>query len=725
MLALQFYEGDALEAAELAKLICDIEPQKRTYVDFAVCYRRDTPQRLADAVAEIARTKFDSVHMIQGKRNGKGWPQGPNDLWAETMMRASMMKREKKTQADAILTFEPDCIPMRPDWIDVLRSEWAKTDGLGLDIFGHAHSNHINGNLVARIGLLRKYPVLNGSGNQGWDAFHGTLLLKIGRDSFSIFQHYRMRGANRNVVERLRKDGAIPALFHGIKKYDGFNAVREMIGDGSFQERSKPQPDLRKDQTCIITLGRYGDILNILPLAKHLNDAGDRPAIMISNRFSDIKPLCDYADFIEFDGDHSEYTEALSIAHADFRRVADAAVYGDGLVIKQPATRSFQEEAYFRAGFHELFTTGKADEIKVSKIKSDNPHKGKILLFLNGHSSPIDATTRARIISICEKSNKPFVDMSSVKLPSFSHLETALREASLVITIDTGSLHLCGAVGTPYIALVSDSPTMWHGAHTRGNCIMRARYSQAGKWLPQIKAAIESEWSNKPRISSASYVPPFIGEGAHRRNFMAEITRRSAAFIGGIKSIVVRDEEIEERFTESSGRSLPRIKAVIDAAMKSVGDEPIIFANTDTCFATNIVDQILSQAIGAPCAWASRRDFKSVQDPIHDSDIGSGIDYVGTDLFMLTKAWWNENRAEYPDEMLIATEGWDSVLRELMRLKGGVKMHNIIYHEMHPSTWENPRNRYRLESQRVSLKAASDWFKGNGLDPKTFGIKVS
>lgn len=238
-IALQIYNGDAWIGLRLVKLICSFE-KFRDDIEFIVSARRGTNPDVVADIVKVASTKFKSVSVIKGKRFGDGWPLGPNDLWAETMMRVSQLHGAGKIKSSGVLTVESDCIPLRPGWLDALADEWSVASK-SHECLGHAHGDpptHINGNAIFACDVTIKHPELNGSDSRsGWDAYHGKLLLQIGKDTPLIYQRYRITEITRAEVEAIRKDGQIPALFHGIKKGIGIEIIEEMIADGSFFKR--------------------------------------------------------------------------------------------------------------------------------------------------------------------------------------------------------------------------------------------------------------------------------------------------------------------------------------------------------------------------------------------------------------------------------------------------------------------------------------------------------
>lgn len=245
MLMLQVCPLDVYKGQELTRLICDIEPTKRSDVEFGIAWRRDTNAFAVRELATIAKSKFAVVHAFPGKRRSTGHPLGCNDLWQESMDNVLRMTRSGSTKASGVLTFEADCIPLRPDWINVIKSEWIDAFMAGKLVMGHAHSKpsdtpptHINGNAVFASNILEKHSTLGDSnGRNGWDTHSGKLLLNIGQDTFAIAQKYRIEKITRPEIEAIRKHGFIPALFHGIKTPDSIKIVREMIADGTFNSR--------------------------------------------------------------------------------------------------------------------------------------------------------------------------------------------------------------------------------------------------------------------------------------------------------------------------------------------------------------------------------------------------------------------------------------------------------------------------------------------------------
>lgn len=256
MLALQCFEEDAAQALELTRLLVEIEPEMRPDIEFALIHTRKVPRSTASAILDAARARFPNVVAIQSRRFGTGWPMGCNDLWQDGM---AQIEENSRIKAEAIFTFEPDCVPMRPDWINVLKAEWRRAKARGKECVGHIHYEprpHINGNAVFARGILNRHKELYGcSATTGWDVEHGPLLLKLGEDTAAITQVYKTRDqVTAEWLKDQRKDGIVPAIVHGIKNNSGIKAVRSMMATDTFGEQPVDLAPIDKSGSVLISI---------------------------------------------------------------------------------------------------------------------------------------------------------------------------------------------------------------------------------------------------------------------------------------------------------------------------------------------------------------------------------------------------------------------------------------------------------------------------------------
>lgn len=214
--ALQVCPFDIEAATELGAIIADIASENRQDKEFWIIHRSDTnPQKVVN-LRNILGRKFNA-QSFTARTHGEGWPAGSNALWYSTMVEAWHRAREGYTKADGILTFEPDCVPLRPDWFEALESEWIKHEK---PIVGHLHhGNHINGNAMFDMRLLERHSNVKWCSyeNTGWDWVNREYFVKIGCDTAMIWQRYQCQSITEAAFLAIRKDGQRPALLHGVK----------------------------------------------------------------------------------------------------------------------------------------------------------------------------------------------------------------------------------------------------------------------------------------------------------------------------------------------------------------------------------------------------------------------------------------------------------------------------------------------------------------------------
>jgi hypothetical protein len=219
--ALQISPIDAREAVDLVHLICDIQPSSKCKEprEWLISYRRDTPLDRIWNIQKTLAAKFEVVHVSQATRYANGWPAGPNALWLCTMVCAADLRKNRLIKSDGVLTFEPDNVPARRDWMDRLESAYEHRIQ---PILGNLHQgtipDHINGNAIFPVGFLKEYPeMLETPPSTAWDFYHRALLLTLAQDSPYLLQLYQRKKLTLEEWRALRKFTVRPALLHGIK----------------------------------------------------------------------------------------------------------------------------------------------------------------------------------------------------------------------------------------------------------------------------------------------------------------------------------------------------------------------------------------------------------------------------------------------------------------------------------------------------------------------------
>ena len=234
-LCLQCCPLDLDATGELVDLICDLEPEKRPDTEFFLCYRRDCPEpALVRAFEERAKRKFGRYKAFMARNFATGHAEGCNALAMSAFMEMSILHSQGICQNEAFLLFEPDCVPMLSDWLDVLSAEWERAKGLGKEAVGHWHQMHspdhlhLNGNAIFRTDFYNRHPTLHGGpGLQGWDFWHRSAYIALSCDSNYVFQLYGCPTITYEQLEGVLKNGVRPALLHGVKDASARQHIRQ------------------------------------------------------------------------------------------------------------------------------------------------------------------------------------------------------------------------------------------------------------------------------------------------------------------------------------------------------------------------------------------------------------------------------------------------------------------------------------------------------------------
>ena len=171
-------------------------------------------------------------------------------------------------------------------------------------------------------------------------------------------------------------------------------------------------------------------------------------------------------------------------------------------------------------------------------------------------------------------------------------------------------------------------------------------------------------------------------------------------------------------------RTLPFIHDMVEQAVAKTRKptDVVILINADICLTPWGADAIERAVEKYGACHCTRLNFPRPMPVVqHRSQMANGVWFAGTDLVAFTVKWWQENKAEFPD-MVLACEGWDLVMRNLINITGGVDVPDAIYHETHDNYWyDGARSRPRefpgnAHNQRLS-KAFFEANKSRGADP--------
>ncbi len=247
VVSLQYWEGDRDKALRLARLLAGVERMKRDDVIFLIVHRRDATAPDPETL-QILREKFGTVHVVKGVRPGEGHPDGCNALWVDTVTTLGMLAHHAKYA----FTTEADVIPLRRDWINVLKAEAAEMEASGKIVSGfwtaqgHEDLNyrqweHINGNMLVHTNISRKvHKIYYVPPGWAWDIWLSQFFKPFWKKGDWIYNGYtgaitdnpwespnKRKPWTADEFLELQEKGY--SLIHGVRGEEGFDFLKKMI----------------------------------------------------------------------------------------------------------------------------------------------------------------------------------------------------------------------------------------------------------------------------------------------------------------------------------------------------------------------------------------------------------------------------------------------------------------------------------------------------------------
>lgn len=460
-------------------------------VDFKclLSYERGTQ---AERVAELATLYFGAgnvTRFVYDRHIGESkWPQPQNYAFQSTA------RHIHANYKDSWFWWESDAVPLKPGWIASLQSEYQAMGkpfmGSIVEGFGYMAGVAVYpwnlADFTERALLTRAAP---------WDVAMGPEMLGSAHRANHLIHHIRSEEATTfGSMEDLKEiipPGAV--IFHKCKDGSLIEGLRGNLG-------SRPRAFVKpKRKTCIVQLGRYGDILNMLPIAKWVHDRYDKPVMMVSKDFIDILDGVSYVEPVIYDGHYGTMTRAIEEAKERFDYVIVSQVWGnDGYQVER-STDAYNLESWRIAGFIDKWNDqqfrlviDRRDEQAEASLVKQYVRCGKPLMLLNvsgGNSSPF----RSWLPFQCDIMTRwaahfEIVDISSIRARHVYDLLGLFDKASLLVTSDTSTLHLAAASKVKVIALTNDEP--WKGSATRCRTICKLKYNEVMIRMEEVHKAI-------------------------------------------------------------------------------------------------------------------------------------------------------------------------------------------------------------------------------------------
>lgn len=232
---------------ELARLITDLEPNKRSDYTFLFTARFDC--EFDKETIDYVSQKFN-VKTFKTTRRSIGWPDGPNQMagesyeWCANQVKSGVFSDPH----NCVLMMEADCVPLSARWKDDLADEFTNSrkmvSGAWLEP-GDAGCRHINGNMIISLDFIKRCPMLAHPPHRGgWDAVLAQHIMPFAHPSALIWSDYQLgqlhnpwrgcdylwTGRKYNAKTNPRYGQVLqPVWMHGCKSIEAIKCVRDKL----------------------------------------------------------------------------------------------------------------------------------------------------------------------------------------------------------------------------------------------------------------------------------------------------------------------------------------------------------------------------------------------------------------------------------------------------------------------------------------------------------------
>lgn len=478
-------------------------------------------------------------------------------------------------------------------------------------------------------------------------------------------------------------------------------------------------------ETCIVQLGRVGDIINILPVAKAIHDrTGKMPHMLVQSEFLSVLSGVSYVTPSEWKGScWTDLVPAIEAAKTMFANVIVAQAAGQHYAVDK-VTPAYNMESWHLAGFLPEWNSlplifDKRSFLRERCLCEQWLKDGgkRILLCLSGISSPFKHEAKFRKeFNAAWASSAQVLDMGVLRCDNFYDMLGLMDSSDLLVTVDTAPLHLAAASKIPVIAFISNERSAWDGTAPRCNCVLKVNYTDVLDNLPRVHAAVKAAL-NPPvlRHVYSQYQPK--DEATMVRHGLVERTWRAAYTRGAWNPLPVSDTVLP-RLCDDGKRKMPYLKDLLDLGAAGLEDSDIVvFSNSDICFSMTLGDRINGKLLGCDACYAYRNCFLRSPGALTDNEIASGALDGGVDLVAFRAGWWRANRQHFPDYVLGA-QNWDWCFRvwvDELFPRVDPSLANCIYHVDHAAFDKLPDNISTLPSQKHNLRLAREFFLPRGI----------
>jgi|GEM_PF-1105418 len=573
---------------------------------------------------------------------------------------------------------------------------------------------------------------------------------------------YHMSGqgddrANRpKAIDRFRAD-ALARLHCGSEPRGNVTVKPETRTNWVSLAKSYMDRELKKNSmnsVCIVQLGRFGDIINILPIALHVHNRFGTPRMMVSREFASVLEGVSYVDPYVVDLTNDQLKEAIALARKEFKHVIVTQIWGRDWEQERKCS-AYNMESWRMAGFLSMFGN---ESLRPVFDRRDSARENSLVAKMSCGRKPI------LLVNLTASSSSPFaygnialgqiqkwfsgkfqiVNLAELRLHRIYDLLALMDKAVGLISIDTALLHLSVASKVPLLAILNPQP--WLGTKLRRHAVTLT-YTQAQN-SGQLQTAIQQMVNCRLTLPSFNSLDMIHKAPPARRIFHVwekhDETNQSEANRKGVarsswkslydQGVIPVPLEVYPRDSRSFGepRTLPFLKDCIEPAMKQADpDDIIFFTNDDNWLHPKLPEALRYHVALHDCCSSQRCEFhyRPMPPPSASPEEFSamGEPHMGRDLFAFTAKWLRERWAVIPDFVLGASD-WDLCIACIIRIHFGIQStrknleecihpaelpRGYVSHQYHPPYWNRASYCNFGPAQLHNRKAFFEWSRDN------------
>jgi len=576
------------------------------------------------------------------------WPVGPNLLfrWAAERLR------------EPFLWLEPDCVPLSHDWHQQIAKAY-RTCGKPImaDFYDDLHTSGIAVYNPPEARVLSQV----GDSAKAWDAREPELFRQFAAATNLIHHFWGKQnipprfsedpdGSEGSVRKSLVRPGAV--LFHRCK--DG--SLMRVLSPGWEPPEPAPKPVTNRNRAVYLALGRFGDIIHLLPALRALG----HPTVAVSKAFSGILDGVSYVKPLVLDVPHTSVLEAKQTLERQFPRVVVTQMSAPGWEPPRHC-ESFTEDAWRTIGMLERYDDPALmlefdrrdyarERLLIRRCIPPLRQKPIVAVNLEGHSSAFpDRGLFMEHLKAAGNGEFTLLDLSQLHALRLFDLLGLMELVDAIVTIDTATLHLAAGTATPVVAILSGTGG-WYRSKPR--CRVLAKFD-APNWKSEVdRVARLLQTLPKPRI-----VHVF-----ERHGDLNERERNAQATWGRWGWIQAPFEEYPRDATSiGDQRKLPFLRDALQHGISNStsSTDLIVLTNSDVGMGTDAAYE-LERVMSASVVGTCRR-----------VDVGPGPNaparvHSGRDLIAFRRSWLERNFHLIPDFVLGASQ-WDSWATQFSR----------------------------------------------------------